>query len=188
MAEEVKQFPRIPEFTVEVADDNNKQWLCPILNEVLRGRWLRSNCPDQQFTGNLRHMPDTPGIRITVNVVKRAVRVWDPLGDPQNAEIWAKAKAAYKAHFNEEAGVCREIVRHTLNDTDLKTWLYWVRRGIESKSLIVVSGSVPDMEAIRVCPGKTQIEFFNSSQKAIRTLEDKERAHQVEMNRVLGEE
>jgi len=179
-------FPKIPEFTVEVADEANRQWLCPILNEVLRGRWLRSNCPNQQFTGALRHMPDTPGIMIAVNVIRKAVRVWDPLSDPRNAEVWAKAKAAFKAHFNEETSPFKEVSKANLSDSDLKTWLYWIRRGVESKSLTVINGTVPDHETIRKCPGKTKIEFFNSNQKAIRTIEDRERAEQVEMERIMG--
>lgn len=191
MADEVKvaaAFPKIPEFTVEVADEANRLWLCPILNDVLRGRWSRANCPNQQFTGSLRHMPDTPGIMIAVNVLRRQVRIWDPLADPKNAELWEKAKAAYKAHFNENAAPVKEVVKASLNDTDLKTWLYWIRRGVDSKNLVVLVGQVPDHETIRSCPGKTKIEFFNSNQKAIRTIEDRERADQVEMNRVMGGE
>ena len=51
-------------------------------------------------------------------------------------------------------------------------WLYWFRRLVDSRSAIVIRGTVPEMHEIERLPGKIAIGPWDSNSRTPKFLED----------------
>ncbi len=77
---------------------------------------------------SLASLPDIPGMHISVDGRKHEMRIFDPLSRPEWAEFESTLKEFFKARFNELSRPEKEIVVVDATNTDIKTWLYWLRR------------------------------------------------------------
>ena len=168
--------------TVEVASAlNSNLWFRPC-ERILRGRFAIENVPHgstpdelaQIFRGN-----PLPGLYITVDPSRRTAEVRDPMGDPQRkdqlAEVVRRIKAARVVMaWNEEPTFEKTDRRENLSDTDIKTWLYWMRRAVDSGHAEVVHGSLPRLVEIMKLPGRTAMLPSQTAKGAPRFYEDLE--------------
>lgn len=166
---------------IEIANDRNRCHIWPITKQHLRGRWLRANVAGEVMQLGLAMMPDTPGMRIMVDPQRAQATISDPLADPDNELKFAKVEQVYEEAFRTKVGPHRTTV-HSLRDegeptgTQLKTWLYWMRRAVNAGYAIVHQGELPSLAQIEALPGKTKTECYNSSARARRFREDPEMA------------
>lgn len=150
---------------VDIVSKQNREVLFPPLNAK-----FRSEIRTDHVTG-VRRIPSVltqiggvlPGIRVVVDTKKREAEVIDLMHDPENAELTERLKAAMKAatqdmprdiatggtftHFSKDP-------RRTFKlDGDLPynlaTWLYWLRRLLDTGKVRVHKGELPTMEEIR---------------------------------------
>lgn len=162
---------------IEVGDDKNRNPQFPPLKMVTRGRWGRDVLVGTTGRNELMNIPEIPGIYLEINTSRRAARLYDPLSLPQHAKTLELLRDPYRRLIGNEGKPWDEIVRVDLNDTDCKTWLYWMARLVESHKARVVEGRLPTLAQIAKLPGNTRIEVFNSSSRARKTLEAAQAYH-----------
>lgn len=155
-------------FKIEFATPENGNTQCQITRREYRGRFamdsisLKGRLPDDRFM----NMPDLPGHTLEVDSSHRTVDFRDPLEDPENREILRDAKATYAAlgWGNPEPD---EAIRHgpNLPVEVFKLWVYWCRRWLDSRQVVVLSGQVPPMEAILKMPGEMEFHLMTENQE-----------------------
>lgn len=132
---------RIGEITVEVADENCRNLLWGPTQDRLRGRWDWSKLPRGETSERgLTKMPIIPGLYITVQPRERRAVILDPLTLPENARTLAEVSAAHAFLWNQSIVPVETRTYENLSPNQLATWLYWMWRGLESKTLRQVSG------------------------------------------------
>ena len=163
-----------PEFhaIIEVGDDKNRNPQFPPLKLVLRGRWGRDVLVGTTGRNELMSIPEIPGIYLEINTARRAARMFDPLTLPRYEKTLEELRDPYRRLIGSEGKPWDDVVRTALNDTDLKTWLYWMARLVQSFKARVVEGLLPSLPEIEPLPGKTRIELFNASSRGRKTRED----------------
>lgn len=147
------------EFIIEMGDKKNRTFLNPITQQKMRGRWTRDNHREMDIDHDgqyapLRQLPDLPGISIHVNTGAKRVRVFDPLGEPGNADLLEQVKKIVKLAMKKDGREEKTTVYEDCNEDELKSWLYWARRFVDARQCEVVSGRVPEMKEIMSLPGK----------------------------------
>lgn len=121
-----------------------------------------------------------PGERMEVDFQNRTCRVYHLLETPEYKDLKRRAAALLRTeqggfqqgtHFGEEYTV-------PFREEDVATWLYWIRRLVDSQKLHIVSGHLPSLEEIRaygdVClgddnglttaPGKGRFNYLEKSE------------------------
>lgn len=186
LAESDPRFKESPgeEIIVEVWNDKTRPWVFPPtkFSAPMRPRWVQANMTS---SGRLPHtsiakMPDLPGYRIGVNVKRRTCRYFDPLATTSTGrKLWTQAKSIIDAAKNFLPNCQIEKEQHfyfDCTDTELKTWLHWLRRGIDTGLVKLVEGSarMPSAAEIAAMPGKTEVNQLNNMTHKRRYLEDDE--------------
>lgn len=161
-------------FCVEIANKHNRNHTFHPTQETLRGRWVRHNIQARTPHESIMAMPEViPGIMLEVEIdgEKRVLRRIDPLSEPEHAETWKKIEAVQKrfGDFLSAGGKGQPwppVVVEKASHDQLKTWLYWMRRLVDSGAAEIVASRTtrqfPTIEEItEKMPGLTQIGQFN---------------------------
>jgi len=165
-------FSRLGEIVIEMGDDRNRRFLYPPTGQELRGWWKKANLIGMTMDQRMTQMPDLPGLYVCLDCKRARLRILDPLNAPENKGLLAQAQAVHKEVFRVNAGPETDKVEEGLNETRLKTNLYWMRRLVESGSARIVSGELPTLEQIETMPGMTRAEAWNSSARARKYREE----------------
>lgn len=175
-------------FTIEMGDELAHNVFWPMTKQVLRGRWSRMAMIGRGGMPELLKMPDWPGIRVEVNVATRTARIYDPLAakDARTEQLVREISPLYAKINGSEGRPWDEQTYPDLNATDLKSWLFWMKRIVVDGKAVEVQCTLPKMEGIESMPGKILIEPMNSSQTALKYKEDIERARELAHNQQLG--
>jgi hypothetical protein len=151
----------------------------PPLRSVLRGCWSQDQLvPGERSTENLHLMPDIPGQHVAVDGSRRKATVSDPLaGNESLLRRISRARAALGLHpvgsKATDITVAPEPTQeHVLDDTGIKTWLYWLRRFVDYGLARVTAGQLPTTDEISRLPGKTRVQCFDSGVRRATYLED----------------
>lgn len=150
-------------FVVEIANSRNGSVMWPINQTVLRGRWARANVPSASFPERLERMPDIPGMHIAIDTSRGVGKIFDPLSLPTHKDLLEAINVSHQGAFGTVGGPERSIEVRQMSDDVIKTWLYWVRRMMDSKDCICREGLVPSMEAIIKLPGAYATNVFDAS-------------------------
>jgi len=164
------------QIVIELADAHNSYHTWGPTQERYRGRWLNANVPSQQKDqdGVVDAIGDIPGIRIAVDVSRKRAVIFDALGLPEYADLLEKLTKVWKRARNEDCKPDKSTIKENMSDSDVKSWLRGMRIKLDNNQAIEISGRVPTLEEIERLPGKTRIEYFNSSAKARKYREDPE--------------
>lgn len=149
-------------FTVEVADQWNRNAKWPLDERVLRGRWSRDNVVHDVDDERFRGMPDLPGLLIHVEGRGRRAAITDPMANPANREVSDKVSKIIANAQMGSMGPEPDYTVENLSNDDLKSWCYWVRRMLDNKQLRIHRGTVPSMDEISRMPGKVFKENFDT--------------------------
>jgi hypothetical protein len=179
--------------TIELGDNRNREMVFGPTKEIYRGRFLQANLfHDEVSTDGFANTPDVPGIWLSVDGMKRTLSVIDPLTLPQFANHWRMIKDFFKLVMHlppeHEVSLQEAKVIENARDTQIKSWLWWMRRLVDgtpakmdkyNRRILeggpqanVISGTLPTRNEIIALPGKRACEFFNS--RGARFLEDME--------------
>ena len=157
----------MPVCTIEIADECNRSVTFHPLQQKLRGRWDAQNVSYKRAHQALTMLPTMiPGIQIVIDTNRKTRGYIDPLGKPENSEIIEKIKAARR----EQSGICPghnpwpAVKFEKSTENELKTWLYWMRRLVDSEKAIIIgpSDSLPTMDEIESMPGDIHVGQFNT--------------------------
>lgn len=169
----------MPEITIEIASKNsNRVVFKPLLSKPLRGRWTIASTGGESTAEVLRQLmavaPEIPGIRIAIDPQKRQARVYDPLGLPENKTLQEEIARVLNNHqqWGWGAAPWPTATRDEMSANDIKTWLYEMRRLVDSGLAVIVSGSatLPSLAEIRSkAPGRRTRMFFDTSQQLAET-------------------
>ena len=152
--------------TIEIADECNRSVMFHPIKQKLRGRWDRQRVAYKRPHQALTRLPEViPGIQISVDIHKKARGYRDPLSDPQHVPTLEAIKLAKEevSGITPGVGPWPAVVYEGSSDSDLKTWLYWMRRLVNSKSAVIISpaDSLPSLEEIDAMRGDVFIGQFN---------------------------
>lgn len=162
---------RIGEVVIEIADDRNRSVLWPCTKRLLRGRWLRANLLGITMHRDIQTMPDIPGMRVSLNCATKTAKTTDPLNEPRQKELCERLKTVLSELFRIPSGPEKDSEKTNLSPSEVKTWLYWMRRLVDNAQALVISGALPELEDIAKLEGETSIQNWNSSQRVARTRE-----------------
>lgn len=172
---------------IELGDDRNRMIVFGPTKEKLRGRWDKANLRGDEVTEQMEYIPTIPGLHIELDGRKRQARIYDPLTLPQYKRTLEQARKGHRHVLKRDAHPDDERVKEKMTDTDIKTWLYHMRRLVDGTPPVddpvtgrttggpqahLVEGTLPSYEEIEALPGKTGQEFYNSSSKRVRWRED----------------
>ena len=159
----------MPRFTIEIANKQNRQAIFRPLNERLRGEWANWNINGKTMHSSVQLLPGPiPGIRLSVDTDQRTLRRYDPLGEDEHKDLWQKLQSHLKANDDhlKQGNPWPEVLIENADPTQIKTWLYWFRRMVDSGTARVVetdSASLPPMETIMDLPGLTEVGQLNTN-------------------------
>lgn len=165
-------FRPIGEVVIEIGDSRNRNVLYPPTATQLRGAWKKANLIGITMDVRMTQMPDLPGLYVVLDCKRARLMVVDPLSAPENKSLLVQASAVHKDVFRVPAGPEQDKVENDLNDTRLKTNLYWMRRLVDNGQARVVKGELPAMDDIETLPGYTRAEAWNSSARARKYREE----------------
>ncbi len=172
-------FASIGEIVIEVGDNHNRNPVFAPTQTFLRGRFLKSNLHHSVFNEYVENLPDLPGHRILIDPRRRYGLIFDPLSRDefraqlQDAQKRLRGQSVSTAGpVNVTYGPDQDYKFERMKDSEIKTWIFYMRRLVDAQSAWVVSGNLPQLEEIKSLPGKTRIEIFNSSAKARKFFED----------------
>jgi hypothetical protein len=152
----------------------NRDVLFPPAKTKLRGHWSR-NCltPSEASGESLGQMPaEIPGICIAIDVSRHTVKIFDPLGLPNNKRLLEDLIIQMKAFDGSRPKPWDTKEYKDQSPTQMKTALWWSARLVQASAARVVGGEMPPMKVIEGLPGKTRIELYNNSANAVKFRED----------------
>jgi len=158
------------DFTVEIAGPKNQNVVCPYDQQKMRGRWQRDRNGMAEPGEDIRRMPVVPGICLRVSLSRKAVRRFDPLNQPQNSTALKKIQKVAKAVNGGQDVGPEDTVVWNMNDTEIKTFILWIRRLLDQDFCVVHSGEVPEFEQIQKLPGDFIIGQFDQGQTSDRVV------------------
>jgi len=183
--------PKPFEFVVEFGDQKNSNFMWPLDQRVLRGRWTRNNLPGVTHEGapEFGSLPDIPGMRLALSSVKKSAKFFDVLEneneDPRIAAVLEKAQRVLNAVFSIKFGPEIPIILKDLSENELKSHAYWVRRMFDNRSVLIISGRIPEIDEIVSMPGLIKFEGHDSSPLVIH---DKPAPHRYIARRFIEED
>jgi hypothetical protein len=161
----------VAEIIIEIAAPLNRQVRFGPTGETLRGHWSHAVTGGRSVHESISQLhsvaPEIPGIYLSLDVHARVAKRYDPLRDTEEGrQLWAKIDDVLK-RFPEALGQMQPwdaAVYTELDDNQVKTWLYEMRKLVDDGLARVVPGSMPmpDRERIRTLPGGRQAEFWGS--------------------------
>lgn len=162
---EGKQKADIGNFTVEFGNTRGQQITVKTLRRTYRGTFAlsdlhrRRDVNGKAMTGRpvgdvMSQIPDTPGMRLEIDVSTRKVREYDPLADdPETLDracrILSRAKGGVEIKMRAQESRTHELDEHTF-----KTLLRELVQIKDNGCAKVVSGKLPTHEDIRSLPGR----------------------------------
>lgn len=154
------------ELVVEINTRLNQSVLFLPLMETLRGRWMISRVKLAD-TGALSGMPDLPGQHICIDVKNKSVRVVDPLGFEENAQMLNKANnlASAKSVGQVKQRPRDELVRNNMPDWELKSLLWQVLNLYDGDKVSVIQGNLPTRKQVLDMPGSLKTRYSTTNQK-----------------------
>lgn len=160
-----KQQPQIQigEVTIELGDKKNSNFDWRPTKAKYRGKWMRVNLVNGAVHQDFAQMPDIPGIHISINPAKKTAKVTDPLNEERNRNLTLKIKGVVKNCFKVDQGPMQDVLVDNMSPTDIKTWLYWMRRYIDCGYATEVFGKIPSMETIESLEGRIRIGQYDPS-------------------------
>lgn len=161
-----------PEIEIELGDDRNRVMSWGPTMEILRGAWSRKNLHSDELVEELAKMPDIPGMRIRVVYERNLAVVYDPLALDTNKELCATIANIIFERFRRKEGPAKESKRESMDNDDLKTWLYGMRRRVDAGQARVTAGNLPTLAELDKMPGRVRIEMYNSSSRACKWREE----------------
>lgn len=165
----------MPEIEIEFGDDRNRVFAWGPTMEILRGAWSRRNLHSDELVEDLAAMPDIPGIRIRMSYERKLAVIYDPLALESNKDVCEKIARIIFDRFRRREGPAKPVERRNMDVDDLKTWLYGMRRRLDSNSARLIVGDLPSLDQIANLPGRTRIEMYNSSSRACKWKEEFDR-------------
>ncbi|MGE3180937.1 MAG: hypothetical protein AB7N71_04850 [Phycisphaerae bacterium] len=78
-----------------------------------------------------------PGVRVVVDPVNRTAAIIEPLHDTEHAATRDRIAAM---------GLSLPPQREDFSDIDINTWMYWLRRAVESGVASIIKGTFPDID------------------------------------------
>lgn len=174
MEDKAKSSPpvRIGEFVIEISDPKCRNIMWPPTREILRGELLKSRLNSDEQNEITIKIPDMPGIRIKIDPEKAEASVFDPLSDPSKKADLREAENAFKEHLKVTHTAMEGKTYRKMSANDVKSWVHWACRLVESRHAKLVSGSLPSKETVENLPGKTGMSYFDSSARGCKFLED----------------
>lgn len=152
-------------FAVEFVTGRNNNFACPMTKDHIRGRWDSSNLRNRVVDDRLADMPVLPGQVVTFDGGSLRVTMRDPLNDPAQKEVLARARRAHRDCFGAEPAPFDDKVFDSEPVNRLKQWCYWARRWLDLGWVEVRSGRVPSMADVAALPGEIEINRYDSSAK-----------------------
>lgn len=169
---EPSRVPGIGEIEVEFADKRNRSKMWPPTRNTYRGAWNKANLIADERSERIEQIPDIPGVRLYISPERKQAIIFDPLSQKENADQCRGIADAIKTQFGSTQGPMETVKYPKLTPSDVKTWLYWLRRMLDNNDIRVITGSVPEMEAIEALPGQTEMGAFDSSPNKCRFREN----------------
>lgn len=164
------------EITIEVATKHcgSLQFCAVTPARNLRGRWDRSKLYGESINGPLSQMPDIPGMYISIDPKRRRARIYDPLTLEENKDLLYTMEKIWNQTNQEAAGPGKETIRENMDDTQIKTYLHWMRRAVDDRCAREIPGSarLPSLKEIARLPGKTRVEIRSNLSRNVKYLED----------------
>jgi hypothetical protein len=164
--------PALVGVTVEVCEDNNRNYLWGPTGQRLRGRWDGHNLNGGDASeAGLRKMPVIPGMHISVLPRQRTCRVDDPLADPSAQPLLMEINRVYYPIFKVQRTPVESVVRTDCTDSDMASWLALLMRAVKSGLGRVIDGELPrdEAELMRAFPGATiRRSYFDNVEAAAR--------------------
>jgi len=146
---------------IEAADPQGRRLYFLPLQRRLRGEFNYNMPAEPLAKMHINRIPETvPGQRLALDVDSATAWISEPLREPEHAVLAEKLRDRYKCTFAPE--------REELKDVDVPTFLYWMRRAVESGSARLVRGELP--EKINGEPRKSF--FSNASEDSSTKLAD----------------
>ncbi len=171
------------EIVIEIATERNNNYLFDPLGHVhIRGRWDFHKAAGRYSHEAMKALNKLttviPGECLAVDVKNRTCRLFDPLRETAaGRKIWASIKPIieqYQSHFQCGVGLREPTVIRDCSEDTLKTWLYYMRRAVDSGHAKVVGNRVlPPLEEIKALPGRREVGFFSNTQ--YKTEEEREK-------------
>lgn len=169
-ADDLRGTPYV--FAVEIASRQNNPVMFHPNQARLRGRYSIANTPGMRAHEAMNSMPtEIPGQIVEVDVQNRTCRIFDALSLEQNKGIHDQIKRACSENRGYFGGsdLPEESKYIGQSDTDIRTWLYWMRRLVDAGNAVDIgtAGSgrrpLPSMNIINErMKGKIKISQFNS--------------------------
>lgn len=131
---------------IEIDDGKNRSVLFPPANEMLRGRFARTNMHAGAEVGikELNQLPEIPGIHVFADLDERSVGYYDPLAFGRNKPVLEKVKLFGKAaeRVDYKPVVGKKFTK--VSDEQFTTWLYAMWSFVKkAKVANLVSGEFP---------------------------------------------
>ena len=175
-------------FVVEFSDDHCRNFTIttpPLAGHDVRGRWDTSKMAqrpqgmrDLGNAGN-RIPSQIPGARLAVDVRRKKISLFDPLGETAaGREVLAKFNAVIKGEGMQALRRGQDefkpfpTVEFDVDDDQLKTLLFELRRKWDSKCLIMVEGELPTVQQIESLGGDELYDPSNPSDEKPRYKKD----------------
>jgi hypothetical protein len=139
----------------------------PRLGKIVRGRFDLAKLGERIMDDRLKGLPTViPGILFSFNGAARKIGFHDPLAFPKNQALRKAVGDAIKNYTGQDQSPEKVVEYAELSDDDLKNWLYWMRRHLDAKQIVVHKGAVPDMKVIEKMPGRVRHQPMDKNPKA----------------------
>ena len=139
----------------------------PRLGKIVRGRFDLAKLGERIMDDRLKGLPTViPGILFSFNGANRKIGFHDPLSFPKNQPLRKAVGDAIKTYTGQDQSPEKTVEFGDLLDDDLKNWLYWMRRHLDAKQIVVHKGTIPEMRVIDKLPGRVRHQPINKDPKA----------------------
>ncbi len=126
------------EIIIEMSDANNSNIFFDPLGKTLRGALDVSKVASK---GKALAVGNVPGLRVGLTLRAKRARVFDPLGLPNEQARLDHINEARGRTFEKAIKPCTQETYTNMTDNELATFLYWMRRYVQEKKAVVVTGS-----------------------------------------------
>jgi hypothetical protein len=173
------------QYAIEVAGPHNDNLIFSPLQQKLRGRWDMAKVSHRDKTEGMKMLALAvsviPGQVVALNVDKSIGRIVDPLNDKDGKAILDKCNGVF-AQYREVFGGQHDPhpdTTHNLNVDQVKTWLYAMRRLVDSGLAVPVSGGnpLPELDQIRAMPGRRRADPNYTGQHILTEPDDGKSAY-----------